>query len=102
MFSINASRSFLFTSSRRFAVSASARYNSTRLYTSTMHENDPEVLEREKKRNLSRSSTDKTSTPYDYAPGWNEVLASASEAAVKVRNIGLADATQFCVIDVIL
>jgi len=51
---------------------------------STMHENDPEVLEREKHRNLSRSSK-KSSDLHDNAPGWNETLASASEASVKVR-----------------
>ncbi|KXN84762.1 hypothetical protein AN958_09062 [Leucoagaricus sp. SymC.cos] len=51
--------------------------------TSTMHENDPELLEREKHRNLS-GSQHKTSTPHEKdAPGWNEYLASASEANVK-------------------
>ncbi|KAF9477910.1 hypothetical protein BDN70DRAFT_778948, partial [Pholiota conissans] len=52
-------------------------------YVSTMHENDPEVLEREKHRNLQRTKVDKTSTPHEFAPGWNETLASASEANVK-------------------
>jgi hypothetical protein len=47
-----------------------------------MHDNDPETLEREKRRNLS-STQHKTSTPIDNAPGWNEDLASASEAHVK-------------------
>lgn len=70
-----------------------------------MHDNDPEVspwpptdnsqpertyplqlLEREKHRNLTQSQH-KTSTPHKKdAPGWNEYLASASEANVKVRN----------------
>lgn len=46
----------------------------------------PQVLEQEKKRNLSKEQH-KTSTPHpDHAPGWNENLASASEAAIKVRN----------------
>ncbi|KAG2149144.1 uncharacterized protein EDB93DRAFT_1143993 [Suillus bovinus] len=48
---------------------------------STMHNNDPETLEREKRRNLS--GTHQTSSPHDDAPGWNEDLASASEAHVK-------------------
>ncbi|TFK40430.1 hypothetical protein BDQ12DRAFT_680930 [Crucibulum laeve] len=48
-----------------------------------MHENDAETLEKEKHRNLSKTQH-KTSTPHDKdAPGWNEPLASASEAAVK-------------------
>ncbi|KAH9944990.1 uncharacterized protein BXZ73DRAFT_86581 [Epithele typhae] len=53
-------------------------------FSSTMHDNDPEVLEAEKLRNLSRQQH-KTSTPIPEAPGWNESLASASEAAIKVR-----------------
>ena len=66
-----------------------------------MHDNDPEVrllatthpdllqnlllqtLEREKRRNLN-GNQHKTSTPIDDAPGWNEDLATASEAHVKV------------------
>ncbi|GJF00078.1 hypothetical protein PsYK624_163570 [Phanerochaete sordida] len=51
-------------------------------YSSTMHENDPELLEVEKQRNLSKQQH-KTSTPIKNAPGWNQYLASASEAAVK-------------------
>lgn len=65
---------------------------------STIHENDPEVsslvivilnsdqcsqtIDREKQRNLS-GNQHKTSTPHKNAPGWNEYLASSSEAAVK-------------------
>jgi len=49
---------------------------------STMHENDPEVLEREKRRNLTRQPY-QTSSPLDHSPGWNEHLASTSEAIVK-------------------
>ncbi|KAJ3929466.1 MAG: hypothetical protein NXY57DRAFT_1016584 [Lentinula lateritia] len=49
---------------------------------STMHDNDPDVLDTEKKRNLSKTQHG-TSTPHDHAPGWNEYLASASEAHVK-------------------
>ena len=47
-----------------------------------MHDNDPEILELEKKRNLSKQQH-KTSTPHAHAPGWNEYLASASEASIK-------------------
>ncbi|KAI9461652.1 hypothetical protein BJY52DRAFT_190895 [Lactarius psammicola] len=47
-----------------------------------MHDNDPEVLEREKRRNLARHSY-QTSSPIDHSPGWNENLATASEANVK-------------------
>jgi len=50
--------------------------------TSTMHDNDPEVLEREKRRNLTRQPY-QTSSPLDHSPGWNEHLASTSEANVK-------------------
>ncbi|KAL6302505.1 hypothetical protein BKA93DRAFT_736672 [Sparassis latifolia] len=53
-----------------------------RSYSSTTNDNDPEVLELEKQRNLSKSQH-KTSTTVENAPGWNEYLASASEAAVK-------------------
>ncbi|KAJ6492281.1 hypothetical protein C8R45DRAFT_193621, partial [Mycena sanguinolenta] len=52
------------------------------LTVSARHDNDPETLEREKQRNLS-GSQHKTSTPHDHAPGWNEYLASESEASVK-------------------
>ncbi|EJD49098.1 hypothetical protein AURDEDRAFT_162037 [Auricularia subglabra TFB-10046 SS5] len=48
-----------------------------------MHDNDPEVLEREKRKNLSGTQHE-TSTPHKtYAPGWNEHLASESEAHIK-------------------
>ncbi|KAI0072953.1 hypothetical protein K474DRAFT_1604172 [Panus rudis PR-1116 ss-1] len=47
-----------------------------------MHDNDPEVLETEKQRNLKKEQH-KYSTPNKNAPGWNQHLASASEAAVK-------------------
>ncbi|KAI0091200.1 hypothetical protein BDY19DRAFT_1046901 [Irpex rosettiformis] len=51
-------------------------------FTSTVNENDPEVIDLEKQRNL-RGEQHETSTPIKNAPGWNEYLASASEAAVK-------------------
>ncbi|KAH8118011.1 hypothetical protein DFH11DRAFT_1723990 [Phellopilus nigrolimitatus] len=47
-----------------------------------MHDNNPEILETEKQKNLS-GRQQKGSAPHDEAPGWNEYLASASEAAVK-------------------
>ncbi|KAG6334140.1 hypothetical protein ID866_4947 [Astraeus odoratus] len=50
---------------------------------STVHDNDAELLEREKRRNLS-GAQHKTSSTIEDAPGWNEYLASASEAHVKV------------------
>jgi len=53
-----------------------------RFYSAGMHENDPHVLQTEKDRNLS-GNQHKTSTTIDNAPGWNEYLASSSEAAVK-------------------
>ncbi|KAI0760953.1 hypothetical protein BD413DRAFT_593197 [Trametes elegans] len=68
--------------------STSALSTTPRFYSSTVHENDPDVLEQEKKRNLSKQQH-KTSTPIpDGAPGWNENLASASEAAVKADRWG--------------
>lgn len=48
-----------------------------------MHNGDPDIIELEKKRNLSNEQG-KTSTPHEFAPGWNEDLASVSEAYVKV------------------
>ncbi|KAF7336675.1 hypothetical protein MVEN_02102500 [Mycena venus] len=62
---------FLFTFTRLLTV-----------FLSTMHDNDPVTLETEKVRNLSGVQY-KTSTPHKHAPGWNEHLASASEASVK-------------------
>ncbi|KAH7884382.1 hypothetical protein F5I97DRAFT_1889101 [Phlebopus sp. FC_14] len=63
---------------QRLAVS----HTSKRTYTSTMHDNDAEVLEREKLRNLSGRQYG-VSTPIEDAPGWNEDLATTSEADVK-------------------
>ncbi|KAG1876123.1 hypothetical protein C8R48DRAFT_627669 [Suillus tomentosus] len=57
------------------------RYDDGRRYTSTMHDNDPETLEREKRRNLSGTQVENSAN--DDAPGWNENLASESEAHVK-------------------
>ncbi|KAH8828473.1 hypothetical protein DL96DRAFT_1709757 [Flagelloscypha sp. PMI_526] len=49
---------------------------------STMHDNDPTILEVEKAKNLSNRQH-LTSTPHDHAPGWNERLASQSESNVQ-------------------
>ncbi|KAF7326173.1 hypothetical protein MKEN_00469400 [Mycena kentingensis (nom. inval.)] len=52
-------------------------------YSSTVHDNDPTTLDREKARNLSNMQHH-TSTPHkQHAPGWNEYLATTSEATVK-------------------
>ncbi|KAF8656254.1 hypothetical protein AX16_002690 [Volvariella volvacea WC 439] len=74
----------------RSAFLARHRYSST----STMHDNDPELLETEKQRNLS-GKQHKTSAPLSDAPGWNEYLASASEAGVKAdRHQGAKDVSE--------
>ncbi|KAF4613764.1 hypothetical protein D9613_007590 [Agrocybe pediades] len=52
-------------------------------HLSTMHDNDPDLLEREKARNLSGRTGKQFGSPHEHAPGWNEKLASSSEAAVK-------------------
>ncbi|KAJ7922658.1 hypothetical protein B0H13DRAFT_1707677 [Mycena leptocephala] len=52
-----------------------------------MHDNNPETLEREKHRNLA-GKQDETSEPHEHAPGWNEPLASSSEASVKADKAG--------------
>ncbi|KAJ6576550.1 hypothetical protein DFH09DRAFT_1078139 [Mycena vulgaris] len=77
MYSLIASRSAL----KNVAGAARALPTAAR-HTSTMHDNDPEVLGTEKDRNLAGTQY-KTSTPHKHAPGWNEHLASASEASVK-------------------
>lgn len=51
--------------------------------TSTIHDNNPEVLELEKQRNLA-GKQHATSTPIPEAPGWNEQLATSSEAHIRV------------------
>ncbi|KAL4066913.1 hypothetical protein J3A83DRAFT_4260547 [Scleroderma citrinum] len=52
-----------------------------RKYSSSVHGNDAELLEREKHRNLS--GRQQTSSSIENAPGWNECLATTSEANVK-------------------
>ncbi|KAJ3555749.1 hypothetical protein NM688_g2400 [Phlebia brevispora] len=51
-------------------------------YTKHTRRFDQHTLEKEKQRNLKKEQH-KTSTPIRNAPGWNEYLASASEAAIK-------------------
>ncbi|KLO17400.1 hypothetical protein SCHPADRAFT_937099 [Schizopora paradoxa] len=63
----------------------------TRLYSSTMHENDPVVLEREKHRNLHGKHNHGSTVHPEHAPGWNEELASESEAVVKAAQSSSAD-----------
>ncbi|XP_006458837.1 ctg1 protein [Agaricus bisporus var. bisporus H97] len=78
-------RTALRTTSRAAAMASSRflRHNSGRGASSTMHDNNPELLDLEKHRNLTNSQH-KTSTPHQKeAPGWNEYLASQSEANVK-------------------
>ncbi|KZP22732.1 hypothetical protein FIBSPDRAFT_1043329 [Athelia psychrophila] len=58
-----------------------ARVMSSGRSYSTMHDNDPATLEREKHRNLTG---EQLKTPHiKSAPGWNENLASSSEAYIK-------------------
>ncbi|KAK2460309.1 hypothetical protein APHAL10511_007698 [Amanita phalloides] len=70
-------RTCVMSSTRRLRPSAIRH-----LATSTMSGNDPQILEVEKHRNLSKSQHH-TSTPLSNAPGWNEALATESEAFVK-------------------
>ncbi|KAK0450298.1 uncharacterized protein EV420DRAFT_1646538 [Desarmillaria tabescens] len=58
--------------------------------TSSVHGNDPVLIEREKKKSLSKSRI-QTSAPVDSAEGWNEFLATDSEVFVKAdRNTGVS------------
>ncbi|KAK7050909.1 hypothetical protein VNI00_005021 [Paramarasmius palmivorus] len=68
-----------------------------------MHDNDPLTLETEKQRNLNRQQH-KTSTPHhEHAPGWNEPLATASEASVKAdRSASRPEEMQNKTVDYIL
>ncbi|WVQ78183.1 hypothetical protein IAT38_000266 [Cryptococcus sp. DSM 104549] len=51
------------------------------------HDNDPDVLAREKARNLK--GTQDSSAPHkEHAPGWNEHLASDAEANIKADQAG--------------
>ncbi|KAG7441435.1 uncharacterized protein BT62DRAFT_1080166 [Guyanagaster necrorhizus] len=50
--------------------------------SSSVHSNDPVIIEREKQKSLAKSRY-QTSAPIDNAEGWNEFLATHSELAVK-------------------
>ncbi|KAK1924789.1 hypothetical protein DB88DRAFT_486874 [Papiliotrema laurentii] len=55
--------------------------------TSSIHDNDPNRLAKEKARNLS-GEQDSSAPHKEHAPGWNEHLASESEANVKADQAG--------------
>jgi len=57
---------------------------------SQMSNEDPKTLEREKERTLHRKQTLDT---HDHAPGWNESLASESEAHVKADQANIDPST---------
>jgi len=61
----------------------------SRYYTSgSTISQDPTDIEEEKQKNL-RGKQHHTSTPHkEHAPGWNEYLATSSEAAVKADQAG--------------
>jgi len=59
-----------------------------------MHDNDPVTIEIEKRRTLSREQHSRVSPPNIDAPGWNEHLASASEAFVKADRGRLASPSE--------
>jgi hypothetical protein len=44
-----------------------------------------QILEKEKQKNLKGENLKDNPAPIDHSPGWNEKLASKSEAEVKVR-----------------
>ncbi|KIO17927.1 hypothetical protein M407DRAFT_164246 [Tulasnella calospora MUT 4182] len=72
-----ATRRIQASTTRTFVTSARLRSNG-----SHVSDDDPEVLEREKQRSLSKHP--KQHAPHKHhAPEWNEALASVSEAAVK-------------------
>ncbi|KAH7102748.1 hypothetical protein BKA62DRAFT_769296 [Auriculariales sp. MPI-PUGE-AT-0066] len=57
-----------------------------------MHDNDPQVLEREKRKNLAGTQQDSSPHHKTHAPGWNEHLASESEAHIKAdKSTGTVD-----------
>ncbi|WWC69582.1 uncharacterized protein I206_103525 [Kwoniella pini CBS 10737] len=70
----------------RPATAPSARVWS-RGYAASVHGNDPNIIEEEKQRNL-KGNQDSSAPHKDHAPGWNEHLASHSEAAVKADQAG--------------
>ncbi|KAJ9092376.1 hypothetical protein QFC21_006878 [Naganishia friedmannii] len=69
------------TQQARFISLSAVRSMPTR---SQMHESDPKKLDEEKQKHLSGKDQDRQTHPED-APGWNETLASESEAVVKAE-----------------
>ncbi|BFZ62590.1 hypothetical protein YB2330_003691 [Saitoella coloradoensis] len=55
---------------------------------SHMSENDPAKLEEQKQKHLKGQDYDDNGKLVDHAPGWNETLASASEAYIKADKQG--------------
>ncbi|KAF8591075.1 hypothetical protein K439DRAFT_1380993, partial [Ramaria rubella] len=55
---------------------------------SAVHDGNPEILEVEKRRNLEKKQHLTSTTHEEHAPGWNEYLASASEAHIKADRHG--------------
>ncbi|KAG8959319.1 hypothetical protein FRC03_008164 [Tulasnella sp. 419] len=53
----------------------------------SVHANDPEIIQKEKDRNLSGKQHETSSPHKKHAPGWNEHLASDAEANIKVSNV---------------
>ncbi|KAI6025885.1 hypothetical protein F5J12DRAFT_452544 [Pisolithus orientalis] len=82
MFSVAARSLFAGRRAHGIVCSVVSSTGKNRKYSSTVHGNDAELLEREKHRNLS-GTQHTTSSPIDDAPGWNEYLATTSEANVK-------------------
>ncbi|KAJ7069244.1 hypothetical protein C8F01DRAFT_1245452 [Mycena amicta] len=70
-------------SKRRNSLNRGSAWWTQARFSSTVHENDATTLELEKARNL-KNIQHKTSTPHkQHAPGWNEYLATSSEAYIK-------------------
>ena len=88
--------------SRSFAATvrpvAATRSLNFKRFSSSMHDNDPEVLETEKQRNLKKEQ----GNVHEHAPGWNEKLASESEAHVKAdKNFSSPEELKSSTIDAI-
>ncbi|KAJ9120399.1 hypothetical protein QFC24_005356 [Naganishia onofrii] len=69
------------TQQARFISLSAVRSMPTR---SQMHESDPQKLGDEKDKHLAGKDQDRQTHPED-APGWNETLASESEAVIKAE-----------------
>ncbi|KAG8984921.1 hypothetical protein FRB94_005444 [Tulasnella sp. JGI-2019a] len=70
---------------KRAPVATRSIMNSSRLQTggSHMSDDDPNILEREKRRILHEKHDDTRQPHKKHAPGWSEPLASHSEANIK-------------------